>query len=908
MPRAGATLQTTTSTLLRSLLAIAYTLPLVRPATSVAACDSSTPGSGTTVQCTGNLSAPVLAPAGSHDVTINIDTGADGAFSNNTVPVPVRVDTDSQVHHRGTLTLGGGAASGSARGAALLGVNHGNAIVNHAEGRITTTGAFNDGMAANGSGNMLVNDGSVRTSGPNAYGMTAAWGQTNAGQSGNALVNTGSIVTVGSNARAMSILGGTGSIANHGSLLTTGTASFAVYMQGNGDSHVNTGTIETRGSGADAVFSNTASSGFTATIENGPGGQIISRLASAVRTLNGASTVINAGLLQSDAGTAVSMGGGANTLVLLTGSVIRGSADGGGNAATRLVLQGSGTADNVFSRFAALQMQGDAWTWRGAGSFQAVEVQRGVLRLDGTLGGATTVRAGSTLAGTGMLAGNLVNAGVLHPGNGNASGQLTIVGGYTGDHGTLRSESVLGTDTAPAARLVVSGGAIAGTTTIALANLGGHGGLTTGDGIALVQAVDGATSRADAFALAGGSISAGAYAYYLFRGGASAGSAHSWYLRSTLPPAPPPPPVPPPPPPPPSPPSPEAPPPVPPPAPAPVPEPAPGTPTLPAAVPGAAPVPLYRPEVPIYAEMPAVARALGFQQIGTFHDRHGQQGLLAGRGTLPSSWTRAWGGRVQQGQQGDTDPAFDGSMVGLQLGQDLYADSTHAGHRNHYGVTAGLARARGDVSGLALGFPQATVGTLDVDAASLGLYWTHIGPGEWYGEAIVQGSTLTMTPRSSRGLGASTHGHALAASLEAGVPLRVGTGVIVEPQLQWIWQRVTIDDIDDGISTVAFHNANGWLGRAGVRVEHPVEQRGIVWMPYVRANVLRRSGGTDSVVFAGTDAIATRLAATSVQFDAGVAARLGQRGSAYVTIGYATNLDGSRENSFRGNLGVRWRW
>lgn len=79
-------------------------------------------------------------------------------------------------------------------------------------------------------------------------------------------------------------------------------------------------------------------------------------------------------------------------------------------------------------------------------------------------------------------------------------------------------------------------------------------------------------------------------------------------------------------------------------------------------------------------------------------------------------------------------------------------------------------------------------------------------------------------------------------------------------------------------------------------------------MPYVRANVLRRSGGTDSVVFAGTDAIATRLAATSVQFDAGVAARLGQRGSAYVTIGYATNLDGSRENSFHGNLGVRWRW
>lgn len=877
-------MRTTRTTLLRSLLSIVYALPFARPATSLAACDSTAPGSGIPVLCTGSIATPVLAAAGSTGVSVTIDSSGKGAFSNTVNPVTVRVDTGSQISNSGALSLNGGAASGTNRGAVLLGLNNGNTLTNTALGSITTAGAFNDGMAANGSNNTLVNNGTISTAGPNAYGMTAAWGQTNVGQAGNNLVNTGSVATSGSNARAMSILGGSGSITNRGALLTTGTTSFAAYMQGNTNSLINSGTIETRGSAADAVFSNTASAGFTARIENQTGGQIISRQAAAVRTLNGGTTVINAGLLQSDAGTAVSMGTGANALILQTGSVIRGAADGGGNAATRLVLQGTGVADNPFARFATLQMQGSDWTWSGSGTFNAIDIQSGVLRLTGTIGGATNVQAGTTLAGTGTLTGSVVNAGTVHPGAGNASGQLTIVGSYTGNNGTLRSESVLGIDSSAASRLVVSGGTIGGTTIIALANLGGSGGLTAGDGIPLVQAINGATSSAGAFTLAGGSINAGAYTYYLFRGGATAGSADSWYLRSTLPAAPPPGDT------------------------VAAPEAAPGTPLLPAAVPGAAPVPIYRPEVPVYAEVPAIARELGFQQIGTFHDRQGQQALLDESGRLPASWSRVWGGHAQQGQQGDASPAFDGTMIGVQIGQDIYADASQSGHRNHYGVMAGFARASGDVSGLALGFPESTVGTLDINAYSVGLYWTHIGPGGWYGDAVLQGSSLTMEPRSSRGLGASTHGHAVSASLEAGMPLHLSDTLTLEPQAQLIWQRVTIDDIDDGISTIAFRNANGWLGRVGVRVENRFERQGITWMPYLRANILRRFGGTDDAVFSGADVIGTDVAATAAQFGAGVAARLSRRGSAYATVGYLTNLDGSRQNSLFGNLGVRWSW
>ena len=49
------------------------------------------------------------------------------------------------------------------------------------------------------------------------------------------------------------------------------------------------------------------------------------------------------------------------------------------------------------------------------------------------------------------------------------------------------------------------------------------------------------------------------------------------------------------------------------------------------------PKPIYRPGVSIYTEVPSLARELAVQQIGTFHDRQGNQDLLTGAGRLPAA-------------------------------------------------------------------------------------------------------------------------------------------------------------------------------------------------------------------------------------------------------------------------------
>jgi hypothetical protein len=64
-------------------------------------------------------------------------------------PVAFSVGRASTIANSGALTFTGGGGSGTNRGAVLLGTGDANQLTNTSTGKITTTGAFNDGMAAN---------------------------------------------------------------------------------------------------------------------------------------------------------------------------------------------------------------------------------------------------------------------------------------------------------------------------------------------------------------------------------------------------------------------------------------------------------------------------------------------------------------------------------------------------------------------------------------------------------------------------------------------------------------------------------------------------------------------------------------------------------------------------------------
>ncbi|MBI6920715.1 MULTISPECIES: autotransporter outer membrane beta-barrel domain-containing protein [Pseudomonas] len=502
---------------------------------------------------------------------------------------------------------------------------------------------------------------------------------------------------------------------------------------------------------------------------------------------------------------------------------------------------------------------------------------------------------------------SVVNAGTIDLSRGNdAQGRLTIQGDYTGNNGTLRLNSVLAGDGADSDRLVVSRGAISGSTQLLINNLNGAGAATALNGIQVVEARDGATSTATAFVQTQ-TLSVGAYDYRLFKGGVTAGSENSWFLRSTV---------------------------VAPPAPAPVPQPgeptqptepgeppviapaatppvaapAPGQVDLPAPVQGES-LPLYRPEVPVYAAAPRGAAIIARQALGTFHQRQGDQLLLKGEGALPASWGQAYGGALRQQWSGTVSPSLDGDLYGFKVGQDLYAKVGDNGYRQHVGLYVSHSRLEADVKGFALAEENRSVGDLRLDGDSVGTYWTLVGPQGAYLDTVLQYTRLDGRARSDRGDKLNIDGHAWTASLESGYPIALSERWTLEPQAQLIAQKVSLDSASDSVSRIS-HDAQVELtGRLGVRLEGAFTgSSGRLLQPYAQVNLWHGDGGRDTLTFDDVDKIKTDYRYTSAQLEGGVVAQVSEALSLHGGVQYTANLDSRQQEASGVNLGVRWQF
>lgn len=581
----------------------------------------------------------------------------------------------------------------------------------------------------------------------------------------------------------------------------------------------------------------------------------------------------------------------------------------------------------------------------------------GTLNVDAT----STIYGGEAQSGVnpftaGQFA-NVVNAGRIDLTNGGSSttDTFTITGNYTGQNGLVFLDTVLAGDASPSDKLVIDGGTASGNTGVVVNNVGGAGASTASDGIMVVQALNGATTSAGAFSL-DGRVAAGAYEYFLFKGGVSANTTENWYLRSTLvsgsqpgavteekpvaeapetaplppaleqPPAtlpvdpddpdpednsapvtedatapssPPSPPA------------------------AEAPNPPDnstgdaGQPPLPVA--GVAPpspgatrvegdvVTLYREEVPVYSALPPVAHHLALSTLGTFHERRGEQDLLKTGGYLPASWARVFGQDVDMRWKGTVAPGLDGQLYGIQVGQDLYGRETESGHSDRLGLFFGYARVTGDLTGQALGWNNLAVGDLEVTGTSFGGYWTHIGPQGWYLDAVLMGTWFGGSASSNENQAIDIDGHGVTASLEGGYPVALSESWTLEPQAQLIWQSLSLDDQADRFSTVSFDSDNAWTGRIGLRLQGTEDTTMGKLRPYLKANIWQNFSSDQTVSF-GTDPIVTDLKGTSLEIGGGLTLDVTEKASLFATADYTTNLGGEKTRIWEGNIGLNVKW
>ena len=478
---------------------------------------------------------------------------------------------------------------------------------------------------------------------------------------------------------------------------------------------------------------------------------------------------------------------------------------------------------------------------------------------------------------------------------------LTVNGNWIGQGGTVQLNTSLGNSGSQTDRIVINGGAVSGNTFLQINNVGGLGGLTTGNGIEVVSAGGGATTTAqtskDGFALSGGHVDAGAYEYRLYAADAL-GAGENWYLRSatTVVPTTPTTPTTP-------------------------------TPTAPTAGIPAAPtlppvsVPTYRAEVPLFAALPAQLRQADLGMLGNLHRRIGDEaaavpgvagaasaaGDAGDTGALRRAWARAVYSDLDIRQAGVARAHSRGHVSGVQAGTDLLVSGNWRA-----GVYVGSLDGGADVSGNARGI-TAKVGHNELQSRYLGGYATWMDASGLYADAVVQAGSHRYGVRPDGNPTASGKARSVTTSIEVGQSFALAEGWRIEPQAQLIHQRTRFDDVQIRGATVRQDSDGGWIGRLGVRIKGDITTAAGRLAPYARANLYRTGGGADVAEFIGP-AASTRIASasgyTSAELAGGFTLAVTRATSVYGEVGrlFSTGGDARVKSSVQGSVGLKVRW
>ncbi|EEY4130226.1 autotransporter adhesin Ag43 [Escherichia coli] len=577
-----------------------------------------------------------------------------------------------------------------------------------------------------------------------------------------------------------------------------------------------------------------------------------------------------------DGGTlAVSAGGKATSVTITSGGALiadSGATVEGTNASGKFSIDGtSGQASGL------LLENGGSFTVNAGGQAGNTTVgHRGTLTLaaGGSLSGRTQLSKGASMVLNGdvVSTGDIVNAGEIRFDNQTTPNaalsravaksnspvtfhKLTTTN-LTGQGGTINMRVRLDGSNA-SDQLVINGGQATGKTWLAFTNVGNSnlGVATTGQGIRVVDAQNGATTEEGAFALSR-PLQAGAFNYTLNRD-----SDEDWYLRSEN---------------------------------------------------------AYRAEVPLYTSM--LTQAMDYDRILAGSRSH-QTGVNGENNSVRLS---IQGGHLSHDNNGGiargATPESSGSYGFVRLEGDLLRTEV-AG----MSLTTGVYGAAGHSSVDVKDDDGSRAGTVRDDAGSLGGYLNlvHTSSGLW-ADIVAQGTRHSMKASSDNN-DFRARGWGWLGSLETGLPFSITDNLMLEPQLQYTWQGLSLDDGQDNAGYVKFGHGSAQHVRAGFRLgshndmtfgegtssrdtlrdsaKHSVSELPVNW--WVQPSVIRTFSSRGDMSM-GTAAAGSNMTfspsrnGTSLDLQAGLEARIRENITLGVQAGYAHSVSGSSAEGYNG--------
>ncbi|GDF42287.1 AidA-I family adhesin [Escherichia coli] len=580
--------------------------------------------------------------------------------------------------------------------------------------------------------------------------------------------------------------------------------------------------------------------------------------------------------LVDDGGTlAVSAGGKATDVTMTSGGALiadSGATVEGTNASGKFSIDGiSGQASGL------LLENGGSFTVNAGGLASNTTVgHRGTLTLaaGGSLSGRTQLSKGASMVLNGdvVSTGDIVNAGEIRFDNqttpdaalsravAKSNSPVTFhkltTTNLTGQGGTINMRVSLDGSNA-SDQLVINGGQATGKTWLAFTNVGNSnlGVATSGQGIRVVDAQNGATTEEGAFALSR-PLQAGAFNYSLNRD-----SDEDWYLRSEN---------------------------------------------------------AYRAEVPLYASM--LTQAMDYDRILAGSRSH-QTGVSGENNSVRLS---IQGGHLGHDNNGgiarEATPESSGSYGFVRLEGDLLSTEV-AG----MSLTTGVYGAAGHSSVEVKDDDGSRAGTVRDDAGSLGGYLNlvHTSSGLW-ADIVAQGTRHSMKASSDNN-DFRARGWGWLGSLETGLPFSITDNLMLEPQLQYTWQGLSLDDGQDNAGYVKFGHGSTQHVRAGFRLgshndmnfgkgtssrdtlrgsaKHSVRELPVNW--WVQPSVIRTFSSRGDMSM-GTAAAGSNMTfspsqnGTSLDLQAGLEARVRENITLGVQAGYVHSVSGSSAEGYNG--------
>ncbi|HDS0055532.1 TPA: autotransporter adhesin Ag43 [Escherichia coli] len=580
--------------------------------------------------------------------------------------------------------------------------------------------------------------------------------------------------------------------------------------------------------------------------------------------------------LVDDGGTlAVSAGGKATDVTITSGGALiadSGATVEGTNASGKFSIDGiSGQASGL------LLENGGSFTVNAGGQASNTTVgHRGTLMLaaGGSLSGRTQLSKGASMVLNGdvVSTGDIVNAGEIRFDNqttpdaalsravAKSNSPVTFhkltTSNLTGQGGTINMRVSLDGSNA-SDQLVINGGQATGKTWLAFTNVGNSnlGVATSGQGIRVVDAQNGATTEEGAFALSR-PLQAGAFNYTLNRD-----SDEDWYLRSEN---------------------------------------------------------TYRAEVPLYASM--LTQTMDYDRILAGSRSH--QTSVSGENN--SVRLSIKGGHLGHDNNGGiargATPESSGSYGFVRLEGDLLRTEV-AG----MSLTTGVYGAAGHSSVDVKDDDGSRAGTVRDDAGSLGGYLNlvHTSSGLW-ADIVAQGTRHSMKASSDNN-DFRARGWGWLGSLETGLPFSITDNLMLEPQLQYTWQGLSLDDGQDNAGYVKFGHGSAQHMRAGFRLgshndmsfgegtssrdtlrdsaKHRVRELPVNW--WVQPSVIRTFSSRGDMSM-GTAAAGSNMTfspsqnGTSLDLQAGLEARVRENITLGVQAGYAHSVSGSSAEGYNG--------